>query len=388
MNRSTTWAGFGSLWLSSALVIPACTAGDGNLGFDSHGTATTGVTTGPTGSSADDSSEDTGPRLDLAIVDVEPDSCADVMAQITPGEATIALLIDQSGTMSASLGGSGVDRWQAVYDTLLDPDTGVVAGYESEMKFGMTLYTNGDPPPGCPDLTVTPPAYDNRDAMAASFAMAMPVGDTPTGESLLAVGQALAALDDGSAKAVILATDGEPDTCACPNACAGASKGVAIEATGQLWDMGIRVFVIAVGDSITDLAHLQYLANVGAGKAVYFDDPGIDEWNDPWVMPTDPPDPAPLFTANDPTALEQAFGSLIAGFVPCDFVIEGTIEDVAKACQSGKVLLDGVELECPVDWEVVDESTLQLLGASCEALQDGMEHEVTATFPCGVIMQG
>lgn len=377
--------------LLCCFALAGCTTGSTGHGF--AGAATEGKATTSADdddddedTASDESADDEGTKLDLYDPN-GPGTCADVTAEITPGEATVTLLLDQSGTMTQSLGGSGIERWDAVFQTLLDPASGVVAGYESDIKFGMTLYTN-DAPAGCPDLTVVDPGFDNRAAMASEFQMAVPLGDTPTGESLLAVGQALAALDDGSTKGVILATDGEPDTCACPNACAGASKGVAIEAAQQLYDMGIQTFVIAVGDSITDLQHLQHLANVGAGRASYFDDPMYDEWTDPWVDDTAPANPATLFTANDPAALEDAFGSLIAGFVPCDFTVNGTIEDIQKACEAGTVTLDGTELACPDDWEVIDETTLTLVGEACQALQDGEAHEVEATFPCDVINVG
>jgi hypothetical protein len=65
---------------------------------------------------------------------------------------------------------------------------------------------------------------------------------------------------------------------------------------------------------------------------------------------------------------------LIAAFVPCDFVINGTIEDIEQACAQGTVVLDGVTLECPIDWRVIDQTTLSLIGDACDALQDGETH--------------
>ena len=374
----------------------ACTQEAGDTGFDPAATSgpisggSAGGESNTTGGD-DDAGDETAVKLDLQGED--PDSaptasCADVDVEITPGDATITLLLDQSGSMSNALGGSGVQRWDAVFTALLDESSGVVADFESELHFGMSLYTNGDAVAGCPDLISITPALDNRAAMAAEYQSAMPIDDTPTGESLLVVGQTLDGIEGGGSKGVILATDGDPDTCACPDACAGASKGVAIDAAQQLYDMGIRVFVIAVGDSITDTAHLQHLANVGSGKARYDDDPAFDEWTDDWVDDPNPAEPATLFTANDPDALEQAFNSLVAGFVPCEFEINGEIVDLDEACLAGDVELDGVDLTCPDDWELVDDSTLRLLGGNCEALQDGEPHDVQASFPCEVIVVG
>ncbi|MGH1346421.1 MAG: vWA domain-containing protein [Nannocystales bacterium] len=376
------------------LGLTACSPEPSGQGFD--GAASGGVDTVPdpgstTGTDSEGEGDETAVKLD--VMGVDPDTppgkeCADVTAEITPGDATIMLLLDQSGSMSDALGGSGVDRWNAVFTALLDADDGVVADFESDLHFGMSLYTDGDAVAGCPDLTTIEPSLENRAAMASEYTSAMPIDDTPTGESLLEVGALLAGIEGGGAKAVIVATDGDPDTCACPDACAGASKGVAVDAAQQLFDMDIKVFVIAVGDSITDLEHLQHLANVGGGRARYDDDPAFDEWTDDWVDDPAPADPATLFTANDPAALADAFNSLVAGFVPCEFEINGEILDVAEACAAGDVELDGVDLTCPDDWELVDESTLRLLGENCDALQDGQPHDVEASFPCEVIVVG
>ncbi len=379
------------MWVG-CLGLVACRAEEPGQGFDgaqTEGFDSAAMTNGTT-AGTEGLGDETSPKLD--VVGEDPDTppgkeCADVSAEITPGDATIMLLLDQSGSMSDALGASGVARWDAVFTALLEANAGVVGDFESDIHFGMSLYTNGDAA-GCPDLTTIEPSLDSRAAMAMEYQSAAPLGDTPTGESLLAVGTLLAGLEGGGGKAVIVATDGDPDTCACPDACAGASKGVAVDAAQQLYDMGISVFVIAVGDSITDVEHLQHLANVGSGRARYDDDPAFDEWGDDWVDDPSPADPATLFTANDPTALEEAFNSLVAGFVPCEFEINGEILDLAEACAAGDVELDGVDLSCPVDWELVDESTMRLLGESCESLQDGQPHEVEASFPCEVIVVG
>lgn len=382
------WSVIVGLVLSGCSSSPTTEFPSGASATGASATDGSGETTQGSGPSDDPGSE--GNRLDLFsdVVDIQAEECADVKAEIVPGEAILTLLLDQSGTMVATLGQTGIRRWDAVFETLLDPTTGVVASFESEVQFGMSLYTNGDQPAGCPDLVTVAPAFDNRAAMAERYGAASPIGDTPTGESLLAVGEALATIGGSASKGVVLATDGDPDMCSCPNSCGGLSKGAAIQAAQTLYDMGIRVFVIAVGDSITDLAHLQHLANVGLGRARYYDDPALIEWDDPWVDDVAPADPAPLFTANNQAELTAAFGTLISGFVPCDFAINGTIEDLDRACARGTVVLDGVTLECPVDWTVVDPTTLTLTGEACDALQDGETHDVAASFPCDVISIG
>src|SRR5688572_21933546 len=136
---------------------------------------------------------------------------------IEPETPTIVLLVDQSGSMTEDFGGT--DRWQAIYDTLMDPDDGVIAPKQSAVRFGLTLYTSHDGSEGgmCPILTEVPPALDNFDAMDDVFAPAEPDDETPTGESLAAVAATLDAFTEPGPKAIVLATDGEPDSCAEPN---------------------------------------------------------------------------------------------------------------------------------------------------------------------------
>jgi hypothetical protein len=53
----------------------------------------------------------------------------------------------------------------------------------------------------------------------------------------------------------------------------------------------------------------------------------------------------------------------------------------------GEVILDGEELpfDDPDGWRLVDPSTLELLGAACEAYKAADNPVLTAAFPCGAI---
>ncbi len=294
--------------------------------------------------------------------DLLTSGCGEVTATLEPSIPTIVLLIDQSGSMTSEFGDQ--DRWSAVYDTLMDETDGVVAQLQSQVRFGMTLYTSEDGNEGgeCPLLTSVEVALDNRDAIDAAYDPADPVDETPTGESLEAVAAVLADVQAEGPKAIVLATDGEPDTCETPNPQEGQPEALAAAAGAFAQD--IQTFVISVGDEV-GADHLQQLANVGVGK-------------DP-----DDPAPAPYYEALDAGQLVAAFDEIIGSFISCELSIEGEV-DLEQACE-GTVELDGEPLECGVDWEVVDESTLRLLGAACETLKDGASHEVDASWPCGVI---
>lgn len=288
--------------------------------------------------------------------------CVDVEVQVEPIIPTLVLLVDQSGSMTDDF--SGQPRWDAIYETLMDPGNGVVANLESQVRFGLTLYSSVDGFEGgeCPLLSSVEPALDNRDPIDAVFGPAEPIDETPTGESLAAVAQTLADFQADGPKGIVLATDGEPDTCEVPNPQEG--QAVSLDAAAQAFELGITTFIISVGDEV-GADHLQQMANVGVGK-------------DP-----DDPMPAPYYQALDAQQLVDAFEEIIGSFVSCDLLIDGIV-DLEQACD-GSVFLDGVELDCTTDYELPDASTLRLLGEACATLQDGGQHTVDASWPCGAI---
>jgi len=312
----------------------------------------------------------TGVKLDLAddtgvltgVMEGES-GCADVQVQVEPITPTLVLLVDQSGSMTEDF--AGQTRWEAMYETLMDPDDGVVIGLESTVRFGFTLYSSNDGFEGgeCPLLTTVDPALDNYDPIDAVFDPAEPIDETPTGESLAAVAQDLADFQEEGPKGIVLVTDGEPDTCEQPNPQEGQQ--VSLDAATQAFDLGITTYIISVGNEV-GADHLQEMANVGVGK-------------DP-----DDPMPAPYYQALDAQQLVDAFEEIIGSFVSCDLIINGVVDLEEAACE-GMVLLDGMPLECGTDYELPDASTLRLLGEACATLQDGSQHTVDATWPCGSV---
>jgi hypothetical protein len=332
---------------------------------DGGDTATSGilVTTGAATEDATSSGVDLGDESPPGgTFSPEGESgCRDVAVTIDPVIPTVVLLVDQSGSMTDDF--SGMARWDALYDTLMGPGA-VVEQLESSVRFGLTLYTSMDGNAGgtCPMLTIVPPALDNLAAIDAIYGPTAPVDETPTGESLALVAGDLAAFAEPGPKAIVLATDGEPDTCATPNPQEGQQ--IVLDAVQAAYADDIETYVISVGDEV-GAGHLQDVANLGVGKLL------------------DDPNPAPYWQAFDAQDLVTAFQEIIGSFVSCTIPIDAIV-DVLQQCE-GTVLLDDVELECGVDWQMQDESTLELLGDACEALQNGQMHTVEASWPCGVV---
>jgi hypothetical protein len=287
--------------------------------------------------------------------------CPDVTLTGERTTPSVQLLIDQSGSMTSSFGGT--DRWNAMKQALIGA-SGVVSETQSTVIFGATLYTGT--PQSCPRLTSVPRALDNRPAIANLLNSNNPVTETPTGESIDRV------VDDfianpppaGSEPIILLVTDGEPDTCAVPNPQTGQPQAVA--AARRAYQNGIRLYILSVGNEV-GRPHQQDMANAGVG-------------NDPAVTGVN----APFYVANNPTELAQALQELVGGVISCELQLDGVVDAGSESL--GVVVLNGQTLTPGVDWILVDGDTVRLLGDACDRLLASSSPTVSATFPCGVVI--
>jgi hypothetical protein len=290
----------------------------------------------------------------------ETEGCPLLDVILIPQTPTLVFLVDQSGSMNEDFGGD--TRWNVITDVLINPQSGIVAQYEDGIRLGMTLYTSvdGNTMGGeCPILIEVDPATSNFAAIESTMSMAQPVQDTPTGESLDLVWQKLDALDVPGNKYIVLATDGEPDTCAEPNPSNGQAE--AIAAAEGAFGAGIETFIISVGSDVS-AAHLQDMANAGQG-----------------VQPGDPD--APYYQALDQAALGQAFDQILASVRSCQLDLMSPLSDADAANCILEVNGDPVGLDDPNGWQLNDPTELELVGAACDALQQGTS-SVQMTCAC------
>jgi hypothetical protein len=336
--------------------------------------------------------------------------CIDAEVDFEPEVPTVLLLIDRSGSMDARDGfGRAVQdavddgsytlgdcetnnnwRWNVVRDVLMSPTKGIVKPLEDRVRFGLSLYSgfNGQivPPPAgpgphpividpakmCPDLIEVPISLGNHQAMLDQFKCSEIADDTPTGESLVAAAATLRNFKETGPKIIVLATDGAPDNCECPDwggnhhvpeKCDADDvpdliKAEVVATAKQIHDVdGFTVHVINVS-APGDASLQQHLADVAAagGGEVY---PGFS-----------------------PGALSTAFEEIIDGVRSCVIDLDGEI--AAGKESSGTVTLDGDELELDGadGWQVNSPSQIELLGEACETIKSG-EHDLKIVFPCG-----
>ncbi|HLU65962.1 MAG TPA: vWA domain-containing protein [Kofleriaceae bacterium] len=292
------------------------------------------------------------------------DECASVQVELTDVIPTVMFLVDRSGTMEYGFGGTS--RWNAVYSTLMNEQSGVIKRLENEVRFGLAAYTGADSIPVCPIIEQVPPAMGNHAAIAQMYGVLDPIEDTPTAPSITSTRALLEAIPETGPKIIVLATDGEPDTCEDPDPDGQpAARAASVAAAQAAHEAGIDLYIISVGADIAQ-SHLQDMANAGVGLPVG----GVEN--------------APYYQALNPDALVAAFEQIIGDVRSCSFAIDGRV-DLGQA-DRGTVTLDGVELEFGTQWQLSDESTLELLGTACDTIMGGGDHLVEAEFTCGAVV--
>jgi hypothetical protein len=307
--------------------------------------------------------------------------CPSIHVTAAPTTPTVELLLDQSGSMEEAYGG-GLNRWDAMVNSLINPTTGVVTRMASKVAFGATLYSNksqevngqqvGIEP--CPTLTRPTPsvrALNNDGPIRTMLNGNTWDEDTPTAESIDAVVADFAARPPmaGSPPIIVLATDGLPDTCADadpPNQTRqNAASAASVAAAQRAYAAGIKLFFLFVGDDAAG-NHPQEMANAGAGLPIASGN-------------------AKFYVATNPADLSTAFDQIIGGVLSCDLRLSTTVD--ASDTASGIVTVNGNRLTFGTDWMVsADGNTLHILGSACDTLKSTPNASVDAEFSCGAII--
>ncbi len=287
--------------------------------------------------------------------------CADFDITLDKQIPTVLLLVDQSGSMDQPFGNS--DRWRVLRGALMNQQTGIVNRLQAEVRFGLALYSSRNGAAPCPTITDVAPALNNF--MAIDDAYPAPtssiIEDTPTGESIDVASTILQGIDEPGQKIIVLATDGQPDTCDNPDPETPAAEEVSIEAAQAAFAAGVFTFVISVGNDVSD-QHLTEMANVGQGF-----DRGDNQQR--------------FYRANSQNDLAEAFDTIINGVRSCVFALNGSVKAGAEA--NGRVTLDGkaLQLNDPNGWRLSSPTTIEFQGDACDAIKTG-DHKVGAAFTC------
>ncbi len=286
--------------------------------------------------------------------------CGEVKLAAVPKVPNVIVIVDQSSSMTRDFVGTE-SRWDVLKASLLAPD-GLFAELQGLVRFGIVLYSGqvGEQDV-CPHLSQVSVALNNLEAIRALYQPEAARHGTPTGESIEAVLNQIEKtdlVDPKNPAILVLATDGQPNSCKTPDVQDGQMASV--DQVKRAFGLGIRTYVIAVGTELElPDVHVNDLASAGIGVATG----------------------APSFRVDNDAALRAALRSVVGGELSCTVPLKGKV--TAKDPCAGTVLLDGKPLECmgADGWVLVNPSTIELKGTACDGLKTGKKLE--AKFECG-----
>jgi hypothetical protein len=295
-------------------------------------------------------------------------TCADITVATSRATPWVLFVIDRSQTMNEAYTGSG-NRWQAIYDTLMAPGTGVISKLQSAVYFGIMLF---DGQGTCPRLETVEPALNNYNKINAVYGAASPGQYTPTALALNAAYKLLPSTQQGldtpdgiGDPYVVLCTDGEPN--GCPDGILTGGGALATDFQGPINEVttaaknGIKTFVVSVASGGQQYQQfLEQLADIGNTGS-------------------------PAFAPATKDELAKQLGGIVGNAIGCNIKLNGRVT-VGKEC-TGNVTLNSIALTCndPNGWKLVDETHIELLGTACDSFMNDPTSMLSTSFPCGVV---
>lgn len=308
--------------------------------------------------------------------------CADGGATAERARSNLYFLLDWSGSMDDNDDGD-TTRWERVEAALdaVAPSTVV------DFDVGVALFP--DPSLAASNLCAAPLevlALGDHSANEAAFRMSYNQYDTPnvrtrtpTRNALDTVRMRLAATFASSpgSDAIVLLTDGEPNSSNAPATCStDGDRSGAESAAKALADAGIKLYVVGMADGV-NATHLQRMANNGT--------PG---WKAGDAN-------QPFYTATAAAELTTAFDAIREAAVACTFAVSDTGQGAADFARL-RVILDGDgDASTPQNDAIIANTaytlsgqTLTLSDTACTAFRDAVASNGAASVrivvPCAL----
>jgi hypothetical protein len=243
-------------------------------------------------------------------------------------------------------------------DALFDPTLGVVKRFETSVRFGIAFFTSQSRVAGglCPILREVSARARNYEPLNALYRSLAPTGDTPTGDALQQLVTELQAVPSRGPRAILLVTDGDPDTCQQPDPDDGLPQAVA--AAQRAFDSGIPMYVLGISNDIAG-GNLQQLANAGNGRP-------LDR-----VWGVDAAAAQPFQATDNVQGLTAQLTEILASIPLCEVSLQRdvTSDELSKS----EVRLDGQPLrQSEMDgYFLRDSRHLAVVGAACDAIKAG-----------------
>jgi hypothetical protein len=303
----------------------------------------------------------------------QPQRCVAAHVNASRVIPRVILVLDGSCSMSTNYPANGatsssqcVDnsagRWAALRNALIDPQHGVVTKLQSLVAFGLVVFGTQ---PMCP-IPIPPvkPALSNLASIEAQLPAIPPGQFTPTGEALNWVyDNLIEAEDPDRPQIVVLATDGEPNTCGVRDGDRDqpgmTNYQPSIDAVTKGTSKHVTTYVISLADSTGSFHdHLRLLANLGT-----------------------PAGNGALYEPASPEQLAANLEGLLGIAVGCDIALPYAV-DSQNACKA-RVTLGDTALTCDDHdgFVLLDSTHVRLLGNACTRFTAG-KIKVDAFFPC------
>jgi hypothetical protein len=317
----------------------------------------------------------------------DPGVCQQLSVVPMPQVPTVELLVDTSSSMFETT----PTAWSVLYTALMDPAKGAVNALQDKINFGFASYEGlmgtSETDPACANMTTVAPSEHNFSAIDAVYSkigsnydLQHPTPqkwETPTDYAIAYAANILTKYmpNPPGKKFILLVTDGNPNTCQKTDPQCG--QDMAIKAAQDAYAQGIGLFILGVGDIVTDpangcptsarcgLEHLQDMANAGVGAAVQ---------------------PAP--TCDDPTSTDCQYkysgcnpnNTLLATYTPGapnvgkPFAVDTTASDAQTQLTAAltELLSDAINCTVDMDAQVTGDPSLGIVqvGGSPETYND------------------
>jgi hypothetical protein len=280
--------------------------------------------------------------------------------------AKLLLVLDRSGSMRDPPDGASAST--SKWDLTVPAVNQVITATDARVSWGLKTFPEGDTT-SCivTDAIDVPIASANAASVTSKVSTTTPNGNgTPTGDVMKAAVKYLQSLDaagDTDQKFILLATDGEPSCVGGSETSQATSRPYAVQAVTDAVTAGYRTFVVGVATTkATATQALNDMANAGGEGR---------------------PDPNPLATkfylANTKDELVSALVAITGVILDCRFSLSSPPPDGEHV---GVTL--GADRVPPELWSFTgaDKTTIEVTGASCDAIKSGTADAVRIVFGC------
>lgn len=294
--------------------------------------------------------------FDAGLVDAGfvPKPCIDGTFSLSPAEPVVMMVLDRSCSMDTFISPTQT-RWEAVVSSL----QATLPQVDQTMQLGgLAFPSNNTDPCTVPSVAGIWPARGNVMLLLANLNSLRPDGPTPTQSALQVASQVLRGRRAGNAaRAMVLATDGDPTCTADP-------LGDTLAELRRAAADGIPTYVIGIADDLALRAPLQAMSEAGSRPR-----PGAQGF----------------YSAQSPADLQLAFRTIRDQVGACSFLTSS----VPDRDGGIKVTFEGTEV--PADdgggmngwrWTDRDNGELALLGPVC-ARAVARPSSLIITVSCG-----